>query len=179
MPPKNPVEPLESLRILDKTRTFAESGFCCSAKVRVWNKGFPPRKLQLCFSSERSSFSSTKNQKSTDSCQSNPRCGMGLRPAAAPGSGHVTRKFWGKNCHPLVKTPEWSCFVPEWGPAECGAKTACFLRFSDADDGEGGGFKRRHLYQCGKGVSFFLTKPRPKRVNGVFVRWTQELAGFC
>jgi len=51
--------------------------------------------------------------------------------------------------------------------------------FSDADDGEVGGFKRRHLYQSGKGVSFFLTKPRPKRVNGVFVRWTQELAGFC
>ena len=69
--------------------------------------------------------------------------------------------------------------LSEWGPGECGAKTACFLRFSDADDGEGGGFKRRHLYQSGKGVSFFLTKPHPKRVNGVFVRWTQELAGFC
>ena len=40
----------------------------------------------------------------------------------------------------------------------------------------GGGFKRRHLYQSGKGVSSSLTKPRPKRVNGVFVRWTQELA---
>ena len=32
----------------------------------------------------------------------------------------------------------------------------------------GGGFKRRHLYQSGRGVSFFLTKPRPKRVNGIF-----------
>ena len=29
-------------------------------------------------------------------------------------------------------------------------------------------FKRRHLYQSGQGVSFFLTKPRPKRVNGIF-----------
>jgi len=42
-----------------------------------------------------------------------------------------------------------------------------------------GGVNRRNLYQSGKGVSFFLTKPRPKRVNGVFVCWTQELAGFC
>ena len=27
---------------------------------------------------------------------------------------------------------------------------------------QGGGFKRRHLYQSGKGVSFFLTKPSSK-----------------
>ena len=84
MPLKSPVEPPVRLQFWGKTRTFGKLQNPCLPNVRSWNKGFPPRNVQLCFSSERSSFCSTKNQKSTDSCQSNPRCGMGLRPSSSP-----------------------------------------------------------------------------------------------
>ena len=75
--------------------------------------------------------------------------GLGRRPyaKARENAGNFNTERVGNKDRPRG--------LPEWGPAECGAKTACFLRFSDADDGEGGGFKRRDLYQSGKGVSFF------------------------